>query len=831
MLKRLLKTVSVYLLFWIVLGGHVFATGTEQQQGRGSSVSGVITGVLKDKEQESPLMYASIVVHSVADSAMVAGAISDEDGRFVIEDLSTGNYYLVINYVGYPRQEVNDIRITPRSEVHDTGTIYITPDTSVLSEVTVEATRELMEVGLDRRVFNVAQELTAVGGSALDLMQNIPSVAVDFDGNVSLRGSDNVTILIDGRPSGLLGLTGSEALEQLPSDMVERVEVITNPSVRYDPDGTSGIINIVMKKERERGYNGMVSLNASTGERYTGSLNVNYHTGNVNLFANYSGRMFNMDGSGESYRASFLSDTTYLDQFSGFENEMDAHNFTIGVDYSLNDRHTLTSSFGYNTRDRNSFSETDYLSMDRDYHTTEDFFRETYNYTDHGGYQVNLSHRMEFDQDFREWTTDLVYSTRSMNSTQENEQFYRMTLKGDPDDVFQNTYREGGMQMIRLQTDYIHPLGAESKLEFGGQFFMRERDHDFLFFDYDHESGSWVNNEGLSNHFIHNELRYSGYGIYSSVLGNYSLQAGLRFEQANISVTQHTMDEEFKNDYFSLFPSLHLRRNIDNSQSVQISYSRRISRPRGQQLNPFPSYNDPYDISSGNPQLNPQYTSSVELGYARYGDRTTWNPGIFYRYTDGMITRFRTMDDDGIAYTTFENLNNSTSLGGELAFNHRMFDFWRINGTLSYFYRRVEGGSAQMEMQNESYSWSTRMVNNFTFPGGWSAQLTGNYRSPIVMIQGEMKDMYMADVAVRKNVLNNSGTITLRLSDIFNTMNFRMYNYGDNFALDSQRRRTSRMLHIGFTYRINEYERRERQRDPDLDDNGGDMMDFDEFEL
>ncbi len=832
MLRIFYRVVIVALLFVFVFSLRLYAEQPVEQppqRGGDTSVLGTVTGKLIDGTQDEPLMFASLVLHQLPDSAMVSGAISDEEGRFLIEEVPAGRYYLSINYVGYPRQTINDIAITMRQREHDAGTIRIMPDAALLDEVTVEATRELMEVGLDRRVFNVAQELTSVGGTALDLMQNIPSVAVDFDGNVSLRGSDNVTILIDGRPSGLLGLTGSEALEQLPSEMIERVEVITNPSVRYDPDGTSGIINIVMRKERRRGYNGMVSLNASAGQRYSGSVNLNYHTGPLNFFGNYSGRLFTMDGYGSSYRTSFLSDTTYLDQDMGFDNQMNSHNFTLGVDYAVNDKNTITASFGYNTRDSDRFRETDYLSLDHLHDPVDAFLRETYNIMDHGGYQLNLSHRHRFDQQYREWTTDVVYSRRSMTRAEENEQFFLEMVSGGRPDIFQNTYTDGNMEMIRVQTDYTHPMGDNTKLEFGGQAFFRKRSQDFSFYDFDHDSGSWVNNEGLSNHYIHNEQRFSGYGIYSAIWGNYSVQGGLRFEQANIRVDQRTLNEEFNNDYFSLFPSLHLRRNLNNIQSVQLSYSRRINRPRGRQLNPFPSYNDPYDISSGNPMLDPEYTHSLELGYARYGNRTTLNPSIFYRHTEGMITRFRTMDEEGIAYTTFENLHRGTSYGAELAMTHRLFDFWRINATMSYFYRQVEGGNAQMELQNESYSWSARMVNNFTFPRGWSAQLTGNYRSPLVMIQGEMKEMYSADLAVRKNVLNNSGTITLRLSDVFNTQRFRMHNYGDNFIMDTERRRTSRMVIVGFSYRINEFERRNNRRDADLlDDDNGDM-DFEGF--
>ena len=824
----LIRFVLTGLLTGIFSSLILMAAETEEQgPGRRSSgPEGQVTGRLIDEESGEPLMYASLVLHAEADSAMVTGAISNESGHFVVEDVPTGEYYLVVNFVGYPQQKINGITIDEDEPSYDMGTIEVAPDVELLGEVTVEAARELMEVGLDRRVFNVEQELTAAGGSALDIMENIPSVAVDFEGNVSLRGSTNVTILIDGRPSNLIGLSGSEALEQFPSEMVERVEVVTNPSVRYDPDGTSGIINIVMKEEHDPGYNGMVSLNASTGGRYSGSLNMNYNLGSVNLFGSYSGRLSDMDGYGHNYRTSFLADTTYMDQYRDFDNEMDSHNFTLGFDYEINDRNTLTLSAGSNSRDRESLSEIDYYAMDPHRDLDDVFHRNSFNTMDNSGYRVNMAFRRTFDEEYREWNTDISYSTRENIRSEENEQVFDPAFGSGRSNLYENTFTDGSSDMLRIQTDYEHPLGDETKLELGGQAYWRERGSDFRFYDFDHESGQWENNEGLSNHFVHTERRFSAYGILSTILGHYSVQGGLRLEQANVEADQRTTDEVYTSNYFSFFPSLHLRRNIDQAQSVQLSYSRRISRPRGRQINPFPSYSDPYHISSGNPNLDPEYTNSLELGYTRYGNGTTINPSVFYRQTNGAISRFSTMDEEGVNYTTFDNINYEQSLGAELVLNQQLFDFWRATATTSYFYRRVEGDDHQDNvLHNESYSWSARLVNDLRFPRGWSAQVTGRYSSPVVMLQGEMKARYSADIAVRKNVLNNTGTITLRLSDAFNTQRFQMYNYGDNFEVDSERRRNSRMIHIGFSYRINEYERRDRRDRDDMDDD----MDFDEF--
>ncbi len=793
---------------------------------------GKISGKLIDETSEEPLLFASVVVYRERDSLMVTGGISDEAGHFLIDQVPLGRYYISVNYVGYPRKKVNGVTITPRDLEHDFGIIRLQPTSAMLNEVTIEASRELMEVGLDRRVYNVGQELTATGGTAVEVMQNIPSVAVDFDGNVSLRGSSNVTILIDGRPSTLTGMSGSDALQQIPSNMIERVEVITNPSARFTPDGTSGIINIVLKKERRPGYNGVVSLTGSTNYGYTGSLNLNYKVNRVNFFANYSGRLFNSDGYGSSFRTSFLSETSFLDQQMDFENTMNSQNASIGADFDIDRYNTMTLSAMYNKWGYGGTNITDFSSLNDLMTLTNYFNRISDSDMAFSGMNYVFNYRRTFPERVRELNADITFSNPGITRNEENiQRFFNpdKSPNGLPD-LMENTRLAGNNWMFSAQLDYVHPLGDDSKLEFGGRASMREMDADFNFFGFDHGMSAWINNVGLSNRFVFGEQVYAAYTTYSTMLGSYSLQAGLRLEQAYIEADQRTTSEAYNNSFLNLFPTFHLRRSFENNQSAQISYSRRVNRPNNRVLNPFVRYANPYDLSFGNPRLSPELINSMELGYTRFWTNTTLNPSIFYRYTEGMITRFRTMDEDGIAYTTFENINNGTSYGAELVATQQLFPWFRMNGTFSYFRQIVEGRGGMMEMRSDSYSWSARLVNNLTFSRGWSAQVNAFYRSPVVLFQGEMQEMFGADAAVRKNVLANRGTITLRVSDIFNSMRFGMYNYGDNFTIDMERVRNSRMIYLGFSYRINEVDRRSQQRSrrPSGMDGGG-MMDLDDF--
>ncbi len=840
-----------YLIAVIILGfsGFIFLPETRGEQpptrggreGQGQSMPaiGKVYGKVMDDHTNEPLMFASLVLHRVSDSLMVTGAISDEQGKFSIEGVPFGRYYLVINYIGYPRREINDIRVTPRSTEFDVGTIRVEPGAEMLSEVTVQAARELMEVGLDRRVFNVDQEITAVGGSALEVMENIPSIAVDFEGNVSLRGSSNVTVLIDGRPSTLTGLTVSEALEQISAEMIERVEVITNPSARYNPEGTSGIINVVLKQQRRAGYNGMVSLNAGTAGRYSGSLNFNYQLENWNFFTNYSARLSDMESFGNSQRQTITpGGVNFMDQDITGDMGMNSHNIQVGVDYNFNPKTTLTFSSRYSNWNRNMDNLTEYM-LYQDLTDPSSLFLMD-NETDmlHNSFVHRLDFRRTFDQQHRELTADVSFSTRSMDRNQNFlQEFYEQDFSSpNGERVLERSHMDGQNWSFNTQLDYVHPLGDDTKLETGYRIQIREMDSDFLFEDFDVEDQSWVNNVNRSNHFIYNEQVFAAYAMYATMLGRFSVQAGLRAEQTFVDGDQRTTETTFSDNYLSLFPTLHLRRNFENNQSAQVSYSRRINRPHNRNINPFMRYSSEYEVSMGNPELEPEFVNSFELGYTRFRESTTINPSLFYRRTDGMFTRFRSVSDTipglegrDVTVTTFENLNKGTSYGAELVLSQRIGGWWNINGTFSYFRNIIEGRGAQMDQENDSYSWSGRLVSNKNLGNGWSLQVNGFYRSPIIMLQGEMDAMYMVNAGVRKNVLGNSGTVTLNVSDIFNTMRFSMHNYGDNFTMDMERWRTSRQITIGFTYRINEFDRRRDRRS--RDNGNGDMMDFDDFDM
>lgn len=839
--KRIFTLLLISILAW-------FPTELYSQPGQGQGRRateggtppkiGKLQGTIIDSESREPLMFASVVLNSERDSTMVSGAITTEEGKFVMDELPPGMYFITINFVGYPSQDFNSIRITFREPEVDMGVIEVSPSAQLLGEVTVEAARSLMETGLDRRVINVGQELTSIGGTGLDIMQNIPSVAVDFDGNISLRGSGNVTILIDGRPSTLTGLSGSEALEQIPSEMIERVEVITNPSARFNPEGTSGIINVVLKQQRKPGYNGMVSLNAGTAGRYSGSVNLNYKLNKWNFFTNYSGRLSDMDSYGNSQRETFGGGiSNFMDQEITGNFGMNSHNVQLGLDYNFNPKNTLTASSRYSNWNRNMDNFTEYM-LYQDLTSPSSLFLMD-NETDmlHNSFNHQLNFRRTYNERHRELIADIGFSSSDMDRNENFlQEFYDQNWNNpNGDNKLERSNMEGKNWSFTSQLDYVHPLSEDTKIETGFRTQVRQMDSEFLF-EEQILPGVWENNLRRSNHFIYDEQIYAAYAMYATMLGKFSLQTGLRLEQTLVNGNQLTEGVTFDKNYLNLFPTAHVRRNFENNQAVQLSYSRRINRPHNRNINPFMRFSSEYEVSMGNPELDPELINSLELGYTRFWESTTINPSIFYRNTNGMVTRFQTVTDSlpglegrEVTLSTYENLNKGISYGAELILSQKINSWWSMNGTFSYFRNIIEGKGAQMELENDNYSWSGRFVSNMNLPGGWAVQVNGFYRSPIIMLQGEMDAMYSASAGVRKNIWGNSGTISLNVSDIFNTMRFSMNNYGDNFTMDMERWRNSRQITLGFTYRINEFERRRDRRSRENGDR--DSMDFDDFDM
>ncbi len=807
-----------------LLGG-AYLNASENKAGENSD--GTIEGVVVESVSQQPLEYVNIVVypHGEDYDEAITGIVSDEDGSFKFENLSWGKFDVRFSFVGFKPTVIEEITLEASDPTADLGKVEIDPTEEMMEAVEIHGEREMFSLDLDKNVFIVDSDMSSTGGSVLDIMESIPSVTVDYDGDISLRGSSDVNILIDGRPSHI------ESLDQMPATMIDRIEVITNPSARYDPDGTSGIINIIMKKEQQYGTGGMINFNAGTGDKYDGSLNLNHRREHVNIFGNYDFRIHSMEGYNVTDREHITTEgdtMQQLHQHEDFYRDGTFHNLRLGTDFFLDHQNTITFMTTFNLRDTrprnysqvNLFrpSETEMsTSMERQF---KGFGRE-----------YVLNYTRDFDQEGREFMADLMVGF----SGGETERDIIVEPNNDIKEEKEIKYAESSAPgtLITLQSDYVHPFGERSRFEAGVKSIIRDVEDDFRLYNEDPESGDLSLNTYYSNYFHYNETIHSAYGIYAFSAGDFHFQGGLRAEQHDSEgELRETVDEEdFERSFFELFPSAHLNYLLDDKNSLSLSYSRRINRPGISLLNPFVNYSDPMNISFGNPKLKPEFINSYELGYQFSQNRKELSTSLFYRQTDDIISREMTLTggEDPQTITTFENLQQGVSTGVEIVGNYPVTSWWRINGNITYFYKYLEDERLP-DWEHEDDVWKFQLTSNWEILERFDMQARFHYNSAEITAgrtrgggcqqhggQGVIDENYYLDLGLRADVLEGDGTISLRFSDVFKTRTFDMYTYGETFTSDLRRRRESRVLYLGFTYRLDDYrERRDIEREGSL---------------
>ncbi len=789
---------------------------------------GRITGVVIDKELTKAVEYANIVLFKASDSTMAGGTISDNNGNFVIDKVPYGKYYIVISFIGYKNHKLPNIIIDQKATNINLGQIMFSPAANSLDAVNINAEKSLVQFSLDKKIVNVEKNMVSAGGSAVDVLQNVPSVTVDIDGNVSLRGSTNVNILIDGRPSAMAGTSRQAVLEQIPASSIESIEIITNPSAKYNPDGMSGIINIKLKKKVAIGLNGLATVSIGSSNRYSSSLNLNYSTTKYNLFASWDGRLNTMKFLGDTYRNATIADTiNNTFQHSEGTRKMNDNNFKIGTDLYLNKRNTLTLSAQYSIsnadRPQTLNSKTTYNSG-----IINDYFIKNNDENEKDNSQTYvLNYKKTFEQKNRELTLDVSYNN-SFNEeiTDMKETYFNNDLSPSIIPPYKQLQDDKGKNHVtNILLNYVHPISDKLKIEGGYQGIFRSVNNDFNIKNYNDSIGQYLTNETASNNFIYNESFHALYSTLSKEWENgFSAQIGLRAEQAYTNSEQITQKNKVENNYFNLYPSVHLSKKLAKKNEIQLSYSRRVNRPDIHSLNPFKDYSNPININFGNPYLKPEYINSYEIAHSKNWEKTSLMSTVFYRQINDVMKRVSWMDTLGISYSTTQNLSKGVSYGVELIADQELTKWWRLNISFSYFRTIIEGNINDGSITNDNYSWTSKLNSSMNLNKGLSIQISGNYRAPIVTPQGKMFAMYSADIAVKKDIIKDLLSMSVRLSDIFNTQRFDIETFGDNFYSRMQRKRESRILYFSVTYKINGGLKQKPAKRPN-DGGGGDMND------
>ncbi len=780
-----------------------------------SQSKSIIQGKVIDNETKNPMEFAALSLFTSHDTSLVTGTISDIDGIFSLEALP-GTYLLKTEFISYREKWIDGIQVTAEQKATDLGELLLEPSASMLDEVLVTGEKSQFQLGLDKKIFNVDKDLVTRGGSAADVLDNIPSVSVDIDGNVSLRGSQNVRILVDGRPSGLVGLSDNNALNSLRGDMIERVEVVTNPSARYDAEGMAGIINIVLKKDQQKGFNGSFGATAGYPTNFGGSANVNYRTKNLNFFLNY-GMLYNRaPGGGSLYQEYYYGDTTlYLEQTQDRTRGGLSHNVRLGADYYFNDKNVLTGAFLYRISDEDNESSIIYRDLDRFKQLSSVTLRDETEEEDSPTLEYSVNYKRNFKKQDHVLTASIQYDD---NSEVETSNYLEQLLNPDltPSeipDLHQRALNEEGNISWSGQLDYVHPFSKDGRFESGYKASIRDIRTYYLVEEL--RDDVWETLEELTNRFLYDEDIHAGYLIFGNKWKQFSYQAGLRAEFSHVITELLETHEVNDRDYLDFFPSAHVGYELKGNNTFQISYSRRVNRPRFHSLNPFFTYSDSRNRYGGNPNLEPEYTTSLELGHIKYWEKASLTSSLYYRHSNNVVERIRTISE-GITETKPQNLAERDDYGFEFTFSKDLLTAWKVDGNLNLFRSITQGGQFG---EADVYNWSTRVNSRIVFFDKLETQVRLNYRGPQETTQGRNKASFHTDLGMSTDLIQGRGTLTLNVSDVFNTRKHRYVTEGEGFYSEGDFQWRARQATLNFTYRLNQRKekRPEGERGEDME--------------
>jgi outer membrane receptor protein involved in Fe transport len=779
---------------------------------------GIVSGKVLDKNGDQPMEYVSFRLFSVKDSSLVAGIFTDAEGKFLLENLPFGNYYGKFTYVGFLTRQFDNIKVSQTMKVANLGTIKLDYEkTGNLKEIKVTGQLDVLKAGIDKKVYNVAEDLSVRGGTANDILNNIPSVEVDQDGRVMLRGEGSVTVLIDGRPSSLSGGNGKSLLDALPAGSIERIEVVTNPSAKYDPDGTSGIINIVLKKNKLRGFNGLITTNIGSGNLNggnvaDGSASLSYRNSKLNVYGSYSARY--MDGYRNNYsdlEQTFADGSTSKIIQNRVGTDVNSGNtFRLGSDFYLKARHILGVSMTGNIGERNRTGEQWNSRYDGNDNLLALWKRDSDDPSNQKNFDFNLNYKYDLKNDRGNLVVDLnqsIGNERILGNYYQNDYSADSVLLGSQAlQQYLNNNEKNNITTGQIDFTYLFPK-INARFETGAKAIIRQQSVNTYSESMDTLLG-YVKEDTLANfNYAYDEQVYSAYGIFGQQLGKFKYQAGVRLEQAYQIPNLISDTVRIVNNYFNIFPSGHIRYILGGKSEVSLSYSRRINRAASSDLNPFTSYADPYNLRKGNPYLQPEFIDSYDLGYTNEIKKVNFTTSVFYRHTTGVITRVKDFYADNTSAITFANIDQSHSAGAEAVFIVKPFKWWRNNLSFNANYTKYVDDNPTSNWNVGGFNWNLKYSTTIDF---WkrtaSIQINAAYNAPRVTIQGTAQRRGPIDVSFEKTFNEGKISLGMRVSDVFNRQGFYMQIDQENIRQYSEFKWLTRRYYLTFTYKFGKLE-------------------------
>jgi outer membrane receptor protein involved in Fe transport len=798
------KTIAVFSIILVSV-----LTISAQQQGQGS-----VTGIIIEKTSNKPLEFANIIIRNNNDSSKFQGTVTGSKGEFTFDKLPFGDYKIIYSFIGFDKVQTPVFVLNSRQNKLNFGKLYISESTATLGEISVTAERSTFVNSIDRKTFNVGQDIMSKTGSVSELLQNVPSVQVDIDGNVSLRGAGNVMFLLNGKPSALMGANYAAVLQQMPASSIEKIEIITNPSAKYKPDGTSGIINIVLKKDKSLGLNGLVSLNAGNDNRYNGNFSINYNPGKINIFGSYSVRQDERLRYTNDYRKHYMLNTETINYTHVISSDLSrplSHIIQAGADYKINTHNTIGLTGSYNYRSYIRHANDASLWQGTDLTTTKDYDRSRRDPEFEKDLEFSGNYVHSFAKEGHELTVDY---TTSVSNEQEDNHYTNTYRVPAISPAYDNTLIKQGGNESQFSMEYVNPISKDKKLEAGYILETRKSNSDFFGEYFNPLTGLWVKDLVKTNDFIYYETIHVLYGTYQQEFRKFGFLAGLRAEEAFLDANQVTTDTVIKNNYFRIYPSLHLTYKITVLHELQLNYSHRIRRPEGgEDLNPFPEWQDPYNLRIGNPHLKPADIHSVEFGYQYKKNKTTFLSTVYYRYTYNGMTDIVKFINDTVKLTTRENLTRSNSAGLELVLSTAIGELAILNISTNTYYNSIDASSLGYSRNKSIISWSANLSAGINLTKSTVLQVTSGYVAETLTPQGKQLPTFVMNTGIKQELFKNKLTFIMTVSDVFNSLRNRTLIDTPELYEKIIRRRSARIIYAGFTYTFGNQKKKELEYD------------------
>ena len=764
-MKSILKN-SIYVILLILSSSFAIAQQNIE-----------VIGKLVEEETSQPIPYATVVIKNKSTNKNITGVITDDSGKFIITTTKP-NFYVEISFMGFETKTITEFIVTNRKV--NLGTIKLAPNSQALDEVVVTGEVSKTVFKLDKRVFNIGKDISSTGASALEVLNNVPSVNVNIEGDISLRGSSGVQILINGKPS-VLADQSSNALGTITADMIDSIEIITNPSAKYEASGTAGILNIILKKEEKKGWNGSISVNTGIPDNHSLGLSLNRRTENFNLFAQLGAGYRSLPQESENINQNLITDEVLLSNGKEFRNET-FFNLTLGTDYHINDLNVLTLSgnFAYEIEDQPS--NYSFQFFDENNNLISNWIREESTKATNPKYKYELNYKKQFKNN--EDHTLQFSALGSFFGKELESQFTNTTSSGTNINSDQQTETNFQQADYTFKADYVNPISEVYTIETGAQYAINDVGNDFEVRDL--IGGVYVVNEDLTNNFEWNQKVLGLYATVAFEKEKWGIKAGLRLEQTNVNTLLTNTNQSNERDYSNFFPTLHTSYKISDNVSFQAGYSKRIFRPRLWDLNPFFNIRNNFNIRVGNPNLQPEFTDSYELTSIYKVGKASLSSSLYHRYTTDVVERVSTFKNNVTFYTP-ENIGTNSSIGFETNGKYTPNKWLTLTGDFNFNYFDRAGTFENQVFDFTGNQWSSRLGSKIGFPKDIDVEITGNYRSGFETIQGEQTGFAFMDLGIRKKIFKGKAIVNLGIRDLFasriqerfvNQPTFETYSFG-----------------------------------------------------